>query len=93
MDINQTNEDQAGFFTRAWHLYRDGFRTLSPSSRTLWLIIGIKLFVMFAILKVFFFPNHTKEQARERGITGSEWVQQDLIERGIKEQGGKSLDK
>lgn len=26
--------------------------------RTLWLIIAIKLFVMFAILKVFFFQSH-----------------------------------
>lgn len=31
--------------------------------RTLWLIIGIKLFIMFAILKVFFFPNFLKQNA------------------------------
>lgn len=70
-----------GFWTRTWHLYRDGFRNLSPSSRTLWLIIAIKLFIMFAVLKAFFFPNYTKQQAEERGITGAEWVQQDLIDR------------
>lgn len=28
--------------------------------KTLWIIILIKLFVMFAILKVFFFPNILK---------------------------------
>jgi hypothetical protein len=28
--------------------------------KTLWLIIGIKLFIMFAILRVFFFPNFMK---------------------------------
>lgn len=28
--------------------------------KTLWVIILIKLFVMFAILKVFFFPNILK---------------------------------
>ncbi len=82
--MEQKTNKEDGFFTRAWHLYRDGFRNLSPYSRTLWLIIGIKLFVMFGILKVFFFPNHTKQQAQERGITGSEWVQQDLINRGAK---------
>lgn len=79
-----TSNTKPGFWTRAWHLYRDGFRGLSPSSKTLWLIIAIKLFVMFAVLKAFFFPNYTKQQAKERNITGSEWVQQDLIERGTK---------
>lgn len=28
--------------------------------KTLWLIIFIKLFIMFAILKIFFFPNILK---------------------------------
>lgn len=78
----ENQQVKAGFWTRAWHLYRDGFRNLNPYSRTLWLIIGIKLVVMFAVLKPFFFPNHTKKQAKERNITGSEWVQQDLINRG-----------
>lgn len=83
MDINN---QQTSFWVRAWHLYRDGFRGLTPMSRTLWLIIAVKLFVMFAVLKVFFFPNHTKRQAKERNITGAEWVQQDLINRGSKSE-------
>ncbi len=29
--------------------------------RTLWAIILIKLFIMFAVLKVFFFPNILKK--------------------------------
>ena len=33
--------------------------------KTLWLIIGIKLFIMFAILKVFFFPDFLKQNARD----------------------------
>jgi len=28
--------------------------------KTLWIIICIKLFIMFAILKLFFFPNFLK---------------------------------
>lgn len=67
---------------RVYRFYRDGFRGLTPTSRTLWLIIGLKLFVMFAILKAFFFPNHTKHQAAEQQISGSEYVQQELINRG-----------
>jgi len=39
--------------------YMDGFRSMTVG-KTLWLIIGIKLFIMFAILRVFFFPNFLK---------------------------------
>jgi hypothetical protein len=38
--------------------------------KTLWAIILIKLFVMFAILKIFFFPNFLKSNFKtdeERG--------------------------
>lgn len=37
--------------------YWDGFRSMVVG-RKLWLIIFIKLFVMFAVLKIFFFPNY-----------------------------------
>ena len=36
--------------------YVDGFRSMTLG-RTLWTIILIKLFIMFAILKIFFFPS------------------------------------
>ena len=39
--------------------YIDGFRSMTVG-KTLWIIIGIKLFVMFAVLRVFFFPNFLK---------------------------------
>ena len=44
------------FFQQAFRLYYDGFRNMRLG-RTLWIVIGIKLFIIFAILKVFFFPN------------------------------------
>ncbi len=53
-----------GFIYRVWDLYYDGFRRMTLG-RTLWAIILIKLFVMFAILKVFFFPNYIKQHAQE----------------------------
>ncbi len=37
--------------------YRDGFRSMVVG-RTLWKIIAIKLFVIFAVLKFFLFPNY-----------------------------------
>ena len=42
--------------TRIWIFYRDGFREMTLG-RTLWTIILIKLFIMFFILKLFFFPS------------------------------------
>lgn len=38
-------------------LYRDGFREMTLG-KTLWKIILIKLFVMFVLLKLFFFPDY-----------------------------------
>lgn len=42
---------------RVINFYVDGFRNLDKISIKLWIIIGIKLFIMFAILKLFFFPD------------------------------------
>lgn len=39
--------------------YYDGFRSMTWG-RTLWRIILIKLFIMFAILRLFFFPDLLK---------------------------------
>ena len=70
-------------FVRAYRFYRDGFRGLTPTSKKLWLIIALKLFIMFAILKVFFFPNFLKQQVGSDSTAKSEYVQQELIKRGI----------
>ena len=37
-------------------MYIDGFRNMTIG-RKLWMLIIIKLFIMFAILKLFFFPD------------------------------------
>ena len=44
--------------------YYDGFRQMKLG-RTLWAIILIKLFVIFVILKLFFFPDFLKTHAEE----------------------------
>ena len=49
---------------RIFRFYYDGFRQMTLG-RTLWAIILIKLFIIFASLKVFFFPNFLKEHAEE----------------------------
>ncbi|BCR05654.1 DUF4492 domain-containing protein [Desulfuromonas versatilis] len=39
-----------------WLFYYQGFRSM-VLGRTLWAVIAIKLFIMFAVLKTFFFPD------------------------------------
>lgn len=59
--------------------YVNGFRSMTLG-RTLWAIILIKLFIMFAILKVFFFPNFLKSKGDE--TDRARYVRQELIDRG-----------
>jgi hypothetical protein len=40
-----------------FHFYYDGFRNLSGWGKKVWLIILVKLFIMFAILRIFFFQD------------------------------------
>lgn len=41
---------------KIWRFYMEGFRNMTLG-KTLWAIILIKLFIMFLILRLFFFPN------------------------------------
>ena len=41
---------------KIFRFYRDGFRSMTLG-KTLWKVILIKLFIMFAVLKLFFFPD------------------------------------
>ncbi|MCH5227174.1 MAG: DUF4492 domain-containing protein [Muribaculaceae bacterium] len=52
----------AGFATftrRIWDLYYDGFRSMTVG-KTLWLIILVKVFIFFVVMKLLFFPNLLK---------------------------------
>ena len=49
---------------RIFDLYYDGFRNMTLG-RTLWTVILIKLVVIFAILKIFFFPDYLKEHSEK----------------------------
>ena len=43
-------------FSHIYRLYYDGFRNMTIG-RTLWAVIIVKLVVIFAVLKLFFFPD------------------------------------
>ena len=59
--------------------YADGFRTMTWG-RTLWLLILLKLFVIFGILKLFFFPDFLRSKA---GGDEVHYVSSQLIEQGV----------
>ncbi|MDR1918683.1 MAG: DUF4492 domain-containing protein [Tannerellaceae bacterium] len=65
---------------RIFHFYMEGFRGMTLG-KTLWLIIIIKLFIMFCILKPFFFPRHLGQFKGES--EKQEYVSGELIQRAI----------
>lgn len=57
-------------FGRIVKFYMDGFRRMTLG-RTLWCIILLKLFIMFAVLKAFFFPAYLQGNEQEKSQTVS----------------------
>lgn len=47
-------------FKKIVRFYKDGFYNMPKWGKQVWLVIVIKLFIMFVILKIFFFPNFLK---------------------------------
>ncbi len=72
---------KTGFWHRVFDLYYDGFRNMTLG-RTLWAIILIKLFIMFVVLKIFFFPNYIKENTTEGGE--AQFVSEQMLNRSEK---------
>jgi len=49
---------------RLYDFYRQGFRSM-VLGRSLWKLIAIKLFIIFAVLKLFFFGNYLKDHFKD----------------------------
>lgn len=64
------------FLYNTYHLYYDGFTSMKLG-KTLWTIILIKLFIMFGILKFFFFPDFLHSKAEKGGE--AEFVSEQLM--------------
>ena len=64
MDTESTDTKGKTHWGLRWFydLYRDGLRNQSRTSRTLWIIVAIKLLIMFAILRPIFFPRVIAQQ-------------------------------
>lgn len=54
----QENNKESCWIRKAVYLYIDGFKNMGRLGKMLWVIILIKLFIFFVILKLFFFPNY-----------------------------------
>ncbi|MCB8994539.1 MAG: DUF4492 domain-containing protein [Bacteroidales bacterium] len=48
------------YIKRIAGFYIDGFRGMDRWGRQVWLVIIVKLFIIFFILKIFFFPDVLK---------------------------------
>ncbi len=66
------------FLIRAYYFYLEGFKGMTLG-KTLWCIILIKLFIMFFVLKLFFFPSFLKPFGDSSGK--GQYVSKELIER------------
>ena len=67
-----------GLLSRIFHLYYDGFRTMTLG-RTLWTIILIKLAIIFLVLKLFFFTNYINSNAKNGDRAG--FVSKEILNR------------
>lgn len=67
--MNPIQESVKGnIFMRIYRFYLDGFRSMTVG-RYLWLMIILKLFILFFVFKLFFFPDILKrdyDDDRER---------------------------
>ena len=69
---------KTSFLYTAYMLYYEGFKNMFLG-KTLWTVIIIKLFIMFAVLKVFFFPNYIKQNAAKG--EEAQFVEQQMMQR------------
>ncbi len=59
-NIDQLYMKSENVVQRVWKFYLSGFRDMSNWGRQVWIIILVKLFIMFVILRIFFFPDFLK---------------------------------
>ncbi len=60
---NQTAvESSPSIIKRVFRFYYDGFRSMSWWGKRVWIIILIKLFIIFIILRLFFFRDYLNKR-------------------------------
>lgn len=64
---------------KVWTFYYDGFRSMTIG-KTLWIIILVKLFIFFVVMKWLFFPNFLKSNFNS-DEDRADYVRNELIQR------------
>lgn len=65
---------------KIYRFYLDGFRGMTIG-RSLWILILIKLAIIFLVLKLFFFPDVVKQESKRSGLSESQIVHNSLMSR------------
>ena len=65
---------------KVFYFYRDGFASMTIG-KSLWLIIIIKVVVIFLVLKMFFFPDILEKKSTERGMSKNDYVMERMMMR------------
>ncbi len=73
---------KSSFLYKAFNLYYEGFRNMTLG-KTLWTVIIIKLFIIFIVIKLLFFPNFISSNAQEGHE--ADFVSQEVMSRTPKE--------
>lgn len=73
--MNSENVQKFNFFT----MFRDGFKNMTLG-RTLWILVIIKLCIMFLILRPIFFPNFLNTKFEEP-TEKADYVRNELIKK------------
>lgn len=71
------------WFKSVYRFYLTGFRSMTIG-KTLWLIITVKLFIIFIVLKIFFFPDFLRDQPDNE--SKGNFVGNELVERAGQSQ-------
>ncbi len=74
MIMNESGQ-KFNFFT----MFRDGFKNMTLG-RTLWILVIIKLCIMFLILRPIFFPNFLNSKFDDKE-SKADYVRQELIDK------------
>ena len=65
---------------RIFRFYYEGFRSMDLG-KTLWILILVKLFIMFVVLRIFFFPRYMNRF--ETTTEKEDYVSTELIDRAL----------
>jgi hypothetical protein len=76
------NTTITGMITNVYTFYSEGFKGMRLGKR-LWMLIGVKLLIMFGVLKLFFFPNVLSEHFKN-DAERSDFVSEQLLRHSAK---------